>query len=335
MLKIPSMRLNPLHIKDLRVDPPLILAPMSGLSHTVLRQLVADYGGCGLFYSEMLSARALPLESPATSPWLLCTARERPIIYQILVANVDKLPAAIEKIESCGADGLDLNMGCTTALIIKRGGGIALMKDKKRAEAIVSTSRRATNLPLTAKIRLGWTLNWDHLREFCLMLQDRGVDAISVHPRLKQDRLKRPARWEYIRRIKELLDIPVIGNGDVDSPGAAVQMFKQTGCDAVMIGRAAVCQPWLFRQVADSLSALPHGQSTPNPPHAYNRFLSLLDSSMVPEYALPLLKRFTYYFARNYAFGHTLWRLVYSADSLATAAARANDFFETQAAKTG
>jgi len=188
-------------------------------------------------------------------------------------------------------------------------------------------------LPLTAKIRLGWTLNWDSLRDFCLMLETNGVDAISVHPRLKQDRLKRPARWEYISRIKELLDIPVIGNGDVETPEAAVRMFKQTGCDGVMIGRAAVCRPWLFSQVVGSLAPLPHNQSTPYPPDVFNRFVSLLDSSIAAEYALPLLKRFTYYFARNYAFGHTLWRLVYNADSLETAAGRANDFFETQAAK--
>ncbi len=312
------------------MDPPLIMAPMSGLSHTVLRQLVADYGGCGLFHSEMLSARALPSESPASSPWLHCTDRERPIIYQLLVANVEELPTAIRKIESCDADGLDLNMGCSTALIIKRGGGIALMKDLKRAEAIVRTSRRATELPLTVKIRLGWTLNWDNLKEFCLMLQDRGVEAISVHPRLKQDRLKRPARWEYISRIKELLDIPVIGNGDVDSPEAAVRMFKKTGCDAIMIGRAAVRRPWLFRQVAASLSTPPHKQSTPNPPDVYNRFVSILESSVLAEYGLPLLKRFTFYFAQNYAFGHTLWRQVSNTDSLATASARANVFFRSQ-----
>ncbi len=226
-------------------------------------------------------------------------------------------------------------MGCTNALITKRGGGIALMKDLKRAEAIVSTSRRSTDLPLTAKIRLGWTLDWDTLREFCLMLQNSGMDAISVHPRLKKDRLKRPARWEYIGRIKELLDIPVIGNGDVDSPEAALRMFKQTGCDAVMIGRAAVRRPWLFSQIAGLLSPLVDSESPPQPPEAYNRFVSLLDNSIAPEYALPLLKRFTFYFAQNYAFGHTLWRLVYNANSLATAAERANDFFKMQTAKPG
>ncbi|MES0396674.1 MAG: tRNA-dihydrouridine synthase, partial [Syntrophobacteria bacterium] len=107
---------DPLYIKNLRVDPPLILAPMSGLSHTALRQLIAEYGGCGLFYSEMLSARALPLETPDSSPWLRSTARERPIIYQLLISSADELPSAIEKIESCNGDGLDLNMGCTTAL---------------------------------------------------------------------------------------------------------------------------------------------------------------------------------------------------------------------------
>ena len=187
------MQAKPLYIKNLKVDPPLVLAPMSGLSHTVLRQLVAEYTGCGLFYSEMLSARALPAESADSSPWLRTTERERPIIHQLLVSDPAELPPAIGKIESCVSDGLDLNMGCTTALITKRGGGIALMKDLKRAEAIVSTSRSATDLPLTVKIRLGWTLNWHTLREFCLMLQDNGVDAISVHPRLKQDRLKRTA----------------------------------------------------------------------------------------------------------------------------------------------
>ncbi|UCE84127.1 MAG: tRNA-dihydrouridine synthase family protein [Deltaproteobacteria bacterium] len=329
------MKPKPLYIKTLRVDPPLVLAPMSGLSHTVLRQLVAEYGGCGLFYSEMLSARALPLESPESSTWLRRSAHERPIIYQLLVSSGEELPGAIEKVDACGADGLDLNMGCTTALITKRGGGIALMKDLKRAQAIVTVSRQATQLPLTAKIRLGWTLNWHALRDFCLMLQESGVDAISVHPRLKQDRLKRPARWEYIGRIKGLLDIPVIGNGDVDSPEAALRMFNQTGCDAVMIGRAAVRRPWLFSQITGWLSPSHHNESPPEPPEAYNRFVSLLNASIDPECALPLLKRFTFYFAQNYAFGHTLWRLVHNAKSTTEALAHANDFFQTQPAKPG
>ncbi|MGW8223085.1 MAG: tRNA dihydrouridine synthase [Syntrophobacteria bacterium] len=322
---------GPLRIKNLRIDPPLILAPMSGLSHTVLRQLIAGYGGCGLFYSEMLSARALPLENPELSPWLRCTARERPIIYQLLVSSADEIPSAIDKIESFDGDGLDLNMGCTTALITKRGGGISLMKDPRRAEVIVKASRSATTLPLTAKIRLGWTLDWDTLKEFCLMLQDSGVDAISVHPRLKQDRFKRPAKWEYIGRIKEFIHIPVIGNGDVDSPEAAMRMFERTGCDAVMIGRAAVQCPWLFSQIAASLSSHVCSESLPEPPDAYNRFVSLLETSFEPEYTLPLLKRFTFYFAKNYAFGHTLWSLVHNAGSVAKATELANEFFSTQA----
>lgn len=327
------MNPKPLQIRDLKVEPPLILAPMCGLSHTVLRQLIAEYTGCGLFYSEMLSARALPLESPHSSPWLRGTDKERPLIYQLLVSHPAELAAAIEKIESCKGDGLDLNMGCTTALITKRGGGIALMKDLRTAEAIVKASRRATDLPLTAKIRLGWTLNWDTLREFCSMLQDSGVDAICVHPRLKGDRLKRPARWEYIGRIKNFLNIPIIGNGDVDSPESAKRMFKLTGCDAVMIGRAAVGRPWIFRQIAGAIWSQPHKESPPVPSEAFNRFISLLERCFEPEYGLPLLKRFTFYFANNYTFGHTLWRLVHNANSLSQAAARANHFFSTQTAR--
>ena len=322
------MQVKPLYIKNLKVDPPLILAPMSGLTHTVLRQLVAEFGGCGLFYTEMLSARALPSESPESSPWLRGTAQERPISYQLLVSHSEELEAAIDKIESCGGDGIDLNMGCTTALIAKRGGGIALMKEPKRAEAIVRVGRKATDLPLTAKIRLGWTIDWNGLRDFCLMLQDSGVDAVCVHPRLKQDRLKRPARWEYIGKIKELLDIPVIGNGDVNSPQAAKRMFELTGCDGVMIGRAAVKSPWLFRQIANSLSADLYDNNYPDPAYAFKRFTAILENSMEPKYTLPLLKRFTFYFSQNYAFGHTLWSLVHNADSLATATYLANEFLQ-------
>ena len=300
---------------------------MSGLTHTVLRQLIAEIGGCGLFYSEMLSARALPLEAADSSPKLRSTARERPIAYQLLASHPEELAAAIEKIESCGGDSVDLNMGCTTALIAKRGGGIALMKEPKRAAAIVRAGRQATDLPLTAKIRLGWTLNWRELRDFCFMLQDSGVDAICVHPRLKQDRLKRPARWEYIARIKELMHIPVIGNGDVDSPQAAMRMFEFTGCDGIMIGRAAVQSPWLFRQIANSLLPELYHNNFPGPVEAFNRFVSLLENSLEPEYALPLLKRFTFYFSQNYAFGHTLWRQVHNADSLERASCLANQFF--------
>jgi nifR3 family TIM-barrel protein len=301
---------------------------MSGLTHTVLRQLVAEFGGCGLFYTEMLSARALPNESPESSPWLRGTAQERPLVYQLLVSHSEELEAAIEKIESCGGDGIDLNMGCTTAMIAKRGGGIALMKEPKRAEAIVRASRKATDLPLTAKIRLGWTMNWNGLRDFCLMLQDSGVDAVCVHPRLKQDRLKRPARWEYIAKIKELLDIPVIGNGDVNSPQAAQRMFELTGCDGVMIGRAAVKSPWLFSHIANSLSPDLYDNTYPNPAYAFKRFIAILENSMEPEYTLPLFKRFTFYFSQNYAFGHTLWSLVYNADSLAIATYLANEFLQ-------
>jgi tRNA-dihydrouridine synthase B len=322
------VKLKPFYIKHLKVDPPLILAPMSGLTHTALRQLVAEIGGCGLFYTEMLSARALPLEAPNSSPRLRSTALERPIVYQLLVSRPEELLAAIEKIESCGADGLDLNMGCTTAVIAKRGGGISLMKEPKRAEAIVRACRKATDLPLTAKIRLGWTMNWHGLRDFCLMLQDSGVDAICLHPRLKQDRLKRPARWEYIGRIKERMNIPVIGNGDVNSPQSAMRMFEFTGCDGVMLGRAAVQRPWLFRQIANSLSPDLYHDNCPDPVEAFNRFISILQSSMEPEYTLPLLKRFTFYFSQNYSFGHTLWRLVHNSDSLSTATTVANTFFQ-------
>jgi nifR3 family TIM-barrel protein len=301
---------------------------MAGLSHSAFRQLVAKFGGCGLFYTEMLSARSLPFEAPGASPWLARGPGERPIIYQLLVSHPEEVPPALATIHACGVDGVDINMGCTAALIIKRGGGIALMKEPARARAIIKAVRQETNLPLLAKVRLGWSLDWESFSGFCTMLQDGGVDAVVVHPRLKEDRLKRPARWEYIARTKELLRIPVIGNGDVDSPEGAARMFRQTGCDAVMIGRAAARQPWLFRDVATSLWGDAPIPSTPDPPAAFRDFLALLDATLPAEYRLPLLRHFIVYFAENYAFGHTLWRVVHNAKSIAEAAAYADAFFQ-------
>ena len=321
------MAIGPLHLRDLRIAPPLFLAPMTGLSHSAFRQLVAKFGGCGLFYTEMLSARALPFEAPAASSWLARGPRERPIIYQLLVSHPEEVSPALATIHACGADGIDINMGCTAALIIKRGGGIALMREPARARAIVNAARRGTRLPLLAKVRLGWSLDWESFSDFCTMLQDGGVDAVVVHPRLKEDRLRRPARWDYIARTKELLRIPVIGNGDVESPAGAARMFQQTGCDAVMIGRAAVRQPWLFRDVAAALygdTAIP---PAPDPPAVFRDFLSLLDATLPAEYRLPLLRHFVVYFAQNYTFGHTLWRLVHNAKSVAEAAAHGDAFF--------
>jgi nifR3 family TIM-barrel protein len=303
---------------------------MAGLTHSAFRQLAAEFGGCGLFYTEMLSARSLAVEAPESSPWLSRSARERPIIYQLLTSHPEEFAPALETIQACGADGIDINMGCTVGLIIKRGGGIALMKDPARARAIVETARRATNLPLLVKLRLGWTLDWKSLGRFCLMLQESGVDAVVLHSRVKDDRLKRRARWEYIARAKEILRIPVIGNGDVDSPEAASRMFRETGCDAVMVGRAAVTRPWLFRDIAAALWGNSPSPSAPEPPEVFRRFLVLLESTVPPEYRLPLLRRFTVYFARNYAFGHTLWRLVHASRTVAEAAARAGAFFDTQ-----
>ncbi|MBW2072052.1 MAG: tRNA-dihydrouridine synthase family protein [Deltaproteobacteria bacterium] len=317
-------------IKGLSVNPPLLLAPMAGLTHTAFRQLVAGFGGCGLFYTEMLSARALPHESPSSSPWLKRNHREKPIMYQLLVTRPEEIAPAIHKVEMSGADGIDLNMGCTAAAIIKRGGGVALMKDTSRAQKIVAAARRATSLPLTAKIRLGYASQAAHLTEFARMLEDTGVDALVVHARFKEDRLKRPARWQHIGNLRATLGIPIIGNGDIDSPAAALRMFRETGCHAVMIGRAVARRPWLLQRIAAELFDFPCDNLQIDHAAVYNRFISLLQASLPPEYQFPLLKQFTFYFARNYSFGHTLWRLVQKAPSLDEARIVANKFFNTE-----
>jgi len=314
-----------LEIRGLRASPPLFLAPMAGVTHTALRQLVASFGGCGCFYSEMLNARSLPHESPEASFFLSRTPAESPMIYQIVTADPYHARKAAERLHRCGADGVDLNMGCAAPFIVKQGAGAALMKDPEASREVVSALRRSTDLPVLAKLRIGWTADEDYLVRFCLGLEEAGADAVVLHARLCKDRFKRPPRWSFIRLLKERLSIPVIGNGDVTDAESARRMIQQTRCDGLMIGRAAACRPWLFRTIQSALRGEPECEA-PDPREVFRTFVTLLEAHFPPERRLGRLKEFTSYFARNFAFGHALWKKVQGSKSVEQALERALEF---------
>jgi tRNA-dihydrouridine synthase B len=317
-----------LQVATLTISPPLLLAPMAGVTHTALRQLVAAFGGCGAFYTEMLSAKALPNESPRGSLFLMRSPVERPLVYQMVTADHQELLAAVDTVERCGADAIDLNMGCAAPAVLRMGAGAALMRDGSRAAPLVAALRRATSLPLLVKIRLGWHQDPIRLVDFCRRLEDAGADALVVHARLCGERFKRPAHWAIIAAVKNALAIPVIGNGDVVDGSSARAMFAQTGCDGIMIGRAAIAQPWLFRNLVQELW---QGRSPDPPPVAravFENYLALLAKHFPPERQLGRLKEFTGYFARNFHYGHTLWKLVQGAPSLELAQQRALAFLD-------
>ena len=239
-----------LRIRQLFIDPPLLLAPMAGLTHSALRTLLLDFGGVGLLSTEMLAARRLPVENARVSPFLYRTPGERPLSYQLLLSSAREVVPAIEALHRLGADAVDLNLGCPAPRVRRDGGGSSLMNKAELVRSIVATARKATDLPLTAKIRLGETLDENRLRDFCTMLEGEGIDLLTVHARLRKEPFSRPPRWAWVARVKEWLSIPVIANGGVLSVADGEKCLAATGADGLMIGRGAAFTPWLFADLA-------------------------------------------------------------------------------------
>jgi tRNA-dihydrouridine synthase B len=317
-----------LHIRGLVIDPPLLLAPMAGLTHSALRQILCGFGGVGLLSTEMLSAKRLPSESPRVSPYLIRTASERLLSYQLLTSAADEIAPAIDALHKHKADAVDLNMGCPAAAVGKFGAGAALMDQPGDVRRIVAEARKRTSLPLTAKIRMGSVLNDQKLKDFCTMLQDEGIDMLSVHARLKHESFARTPRWEYIACIKSWLTVPVIANGGIFTVQDAKDCRALSGADGLMLGRGAVIRPWLFAEIGREVYGRDIAERVVSLPGIYGDFLSHLELFR-PPYRLGRLKEFTHYYARNYQFGHLLASRVQSSQSVDEARERAGAFFES------
>ncbi|MBI5015644.1 MAG: tRNA-dihydrouridine synthase family protein [Deltaproteobacteria bacterium] len=302
---------------------------MAGLTHTAFRRLVRELGAGGLLTTEMLSARSLPREDRAHSPYLRRTPSERPLSYQLLVADPAEVAPALDVLHAEGADACDLNMGCPAPQARRRGGGSRLMERPDVARAIVAEARRRTGLPLTAKIRLGERLEEAPLREFCCMLEAEGIDLVTVHARLRGEPYGRRPRWDWAGKVKQWLRVPVVANGGVFDETDAQRCLAASSCDGIMVGRGAAVRPWFLADVAAAL----RGETPAAPPAlpaVYQRFAVLLGESFAPERRLGRLKEFTRYFAQSYAFGHTLTSAIQASRSLGEALDRAQAFFAAE-----
>ncbi len=245
-----TFRPLPLLIGPVRIDPPLILAPMAGVTDAAFRRVVADHGA-GMVTSEMISVEGLRREMPAT--WKL--ARQEPplsvpLAVQIFGANPGAAAEAARRLEDRGAPIIDINAGCPVRKVVKQGAGAALLRDPVRLLQVVEAVRRSVRVPVTVKVRLGWDEGSIHILDTARRLVSAGVDAISVHARTAVQHYSGRADWSWIRRIKEVVPIPVIGNGDVTDVVGAQSLLRETGCDGVMIGRGAMGNPWLFGVLA-------------------------------------------------------------------------------------
>lgn len=237
-----------------------VLAPLAGITNLPFRVMIKE-SGCGLVCSEMVSANGLVHQSQKTIALLASVPEEKPVSVQIFGATPPIMAEAARMVAESGADILDINFGCSVKKIIKSGAGAALMKAPALAEKILIAVREAIDIPLTIKIRTGWEPSGSQALEIAKIAEGCGVDAIAVHPRTATQGFRGLADRSIIRAVKAVVKIPVIGNGDILCAADAIDMIRETGCDAVMIGRAAIGNPWIFSQTF----ALMQGGQPPEP----------------------------------------------------------------------
>ncbi|MBI4777215.1 MAG: tRNA dihydrouridine synthase DusB [Deltaproteobacteria bacterium] len=236
-----------MRIGGIQLEVPFLLAPMAGFTDSAFRLLTRKFG-CGLAFTEMVSSNGVVQGHGRTLRYLHSNSEERPLAVQLFGSNPEILAGAASIAQKLGADIIDLNVGCPVRKVTKGGSGAALLKDLNLLGRILRRVRREVDCPFTVKTRAGW--DPDHLTylEVGRMADQEGVDAVTLHPRTAGQFFSGAADWSMIERLKREIGIPVIGNGDIQTPHQALEMMHETGCDAVMIGRSAVGNPWFFRE---------------------------------------------------------------------------------------
>ncbi len=267
-------------IGNVTVDPPLLLAPMAGVTDQPFRLLVKEQG-CGLLVSEMVSCKGLLYNNQKTKELLHFERQERPFAVQLFGADPDEMGQAAAIVETFGPDMIDINMGCPVPKVVNNGEGSALLKQPALIEKIVAQAVKSVKIPVTVKIRSGWDETSINAAEAARAAECGGASAVAVHARTRSQFYTGKADWRVIEKVVASVSIPVIGNGDIHCGEDALSMIKTTGCAAVMVGRAAEGNPWLFAGIMAALQ----GKEAPAQPTYAERFAMLLRHfAMLAEY---------------------------------------------------
>jgi nifR3 family TIM-barrel protein len=307
---------------------------MAGITDTVFRRFIKRLGGCGLIMTEFVSSEGMIRQNFRSQRYLFYAEEERPISAQIFGADPAHLADAARQIEGLGFDIVDLNLGCPAKKVVKCGGS-GLLRDLALLEKILRTIRAAVKIPFTIKLRSGWSDEEIVALQVARMAEDCGVEALAIHPRTRVQGFSGRARWEIIQQVKQAVRIPVIGNGDVFKPRDALALQEQTGCDAVMIGRAAASNPWIFRQMAEFFTTGTYRE--PGDADRYEMirtYYSMLVAEETPG-AIGKMKQFASWFTHGVRNGTELRRQVQSARETGEVLERVDAFFATLATHPG
>ncbi|MGE5233132.1 MAG: tRNA dihydrouridine synthase DusB [Acidobacteriota bacterium] len=315
------------------IDPPLILAPMAGVTDRDFRLIVRRIGGVGLVSMEFVNSKAIVRGNRKTFELMHFVEEERPLAMQIYGSDAATMREAARVVEELGADVCDINMGCPANKVLKGCSGAALMGDLGLAEEIISTVRKTIAIPLTVKFRLGLDDPRRNYLELGRICEANGVAAVAMHARTARQMFSGQADWSHIARLKETIGIPVIGNGDVATPEDALRLLAETGCDGVMIGRAATKNPWIFRQIAARLGHATGAQLS-EPTLADRRDLVLSHFRLVAErepstYALHKLRKFTGWYTHGLPHGKRLRQAIQGLPDVPSFLAAVEEFFAT------
>jgi tRNA-dihydrouridine synthase B len=323
-----------LTIGNVTISPATVLAPMAGVTDTVFRRFIRNLSGCGLIMTEFTSSHGVSAslkknnkQNRTLQRYLTFEPEEHPISAQLFGADPEVMAEAARVCEDLGFDIVDINFGCPVNKVVKCNGGSGLLRDLPLVQQLLTSVRRAISIPFTCKFRAGWNDRELVMIEMARLAEDCGLQAVALHPRTREQGYSGRSDWARITAIKDAVKIPVIGNGDVITPEDAVKMVNETGCDAVMIGRAAASNPWIFRQIREYLETGSYSEPTHLDRYEMMRTYYGMLIERCEEDATGKMKQFATYFTHGVRGGAQLRTAIYHAKEPTEITALVDEFF--------
>ena len=326
--------MKPFKIRNIEINPPLILSPMAGVTDYTFRRLIKRRGGVGLVVSEFISVEGLTRQNPKSKRQMRFDEEERPYAVQIFGGQPERMALGAEMAEEVGADILDVNCGCPAPKVVKHGGGSALLKDLPRMEIILKAIKNAISIPLTLKMRVGFSDSTINCVEVAKMAEQCGVEHIQVHGRTREQGYKGLANWDLIKSVKDSVKIPVSGNGDITTIEYGLKNWRESNCNGILIGRGAMQNPWIFRQFDDALN----GREIYQPDLAEKKavlleFFELVREEMPEMPALGKMKQLAGQFTKGLVGGAQFRQTLYHSHSAQEILDNITTYFETLTAR--